>query len=75
MYLPDPYGAWIDEVQLTGPAAKAGLKRADIVRTFNGHRVETFEELEAYWEEIAAGRNIRLGVWRNRELITLELHQ
>jgi membrane-associated protease RseP (regulator of RpoE activity) len=73
LYLPDPYGAWIDDVNRGGPAERAGIRRADIIRTFNGHRVETFEELEAYAAETIAGTRVRLGVFRNREMITIEV--
>ena len=72
-YLPDPYGAWIDDVEPGGPAANAGIRRTDIIRTFNGHRVETFEELESYASETVPGSKVRLGVFRNRELITIEV--
>jgi hypothetical protein len=73
VYLPDPYGAWIDEAEPDGPAARAGIRRTDIIRTFNGHRVETFEELEAYSSETVPGTRVRLGVFRNREMITVEV--
>ena len=72
-YLADPYGAWIDETIPDGPAAKAGIRRADIVRSFNGHRVETFEELEAYAAETTPGSKVRLGIFRNREMITIDV--
>ena len=73
VYLPDPYGAWIDDVESDGPAARAGIRRADIIRSFNGHRVETFEELESYAAETVPGSRVRLGIFRNREMITVEV--
>jgi hypothetical protein len=72
-YLPDPYGAWIDWADPDGPAAKAGIRPSDIIRAFNGHRVETFEELEAYAAETVPGTRVRLGVFRNRQMITIDV--
>src|SRR5262249_53385473 len=68
-YLNDPYGVWIDSVAPNSPAERAGLKRGDIIRSFNGHRVSTFEELNAYVNEASPGRPVDLGVFRNREVI------
>jgi S1-C subfamily serine protease len=72
-YLPDPYGAWVDGVAPRSPAAEAGIRQGDIIRSFNGHRVSTFEELDAYAVETIPGSRVTLGVFRNREMIEVEL--
>ena len=72
-YLPDPYGAWVDGVAPRSPAADAGIRQGDIIRSFNGHRVSTFEELDAYALETIPGSTVTLGVFRNREMIEVEL--
>jgi membrane-associated protease RseP (regulator of RpoE activity) len=72
-YLEDPYGAWVDGVAPRSPAANAGIRQGDIIRTFNGHRVSTFEELDAYALETIPGSTVKLGVFRNRQMIEIEL--
>jgi hypothetical protein len=72
-YLTDPYGAWVDGVAPRSPAAQAGIMQGDIIRSFNGHRVSTFEELDAYAVETIPGSRVTLGVFRNRQMIEVEL--
>jgi membrane-associated protease RseP (regulator of RpoE activity) len=69
----DPYGAWVDGVVPRSAAAAAGLRRGDIVRTFNGHRVSTFEELDSYTQEAVPGTTVKLGIWRDGELIAVDV--
>jgi S1-C subfamily serine protease len=73
VYLPDPYGAWVDGVAPRSPAAVAGVRQGDIVRTFNGHRVSTFEELDAFAVETIPGSRVTLGIYRNGQMIEVEL--
>jgi len=44
--LPDTKGALINSVMKDSPAEKAGLKRGDIIRSFDGKPVGSSEELQ-----------------------------
>jgi hypothetical protein len=68
-YLADPYGAWVDNVMPRSPAAQAGIRQGDIIRSYNGHRVSGIEELGAYVTETIPGSAVTLGVFRNRQMI------
>ena len=72
-YLDDPYGAWVDGVAPRSLAAEAGIRQGDIIRTYNGHRVSTFDELDAYVLETIPGTTVKLGIFRNRQMIEIEL--
>ena len=58
-------GALIADISPNGPAAKAGLKRGDIIEKLNGHRVEDFEELSVEISEMAPGAVAHLQIVRN----------
>jgi membrane-associated protease RseP (regulator of RpoE activity) len=74
LYMIDPYGAWVEDVAAGSAAAKAGVKRADVIQTFNGHRVSTFDELNDYVRETAPGSTVRLGVWRNKNTMVVPVN-
>jgi hypothetical protein len=69
----DPHGAWVETVLPGSAAANAGIKHADVIQTFNGHRVQTYPELNAYTNETIPGTTVSLGVWRNGEIILLHV--
>ena len=43
--VPDTFGALVQQVDPRGPAAAAGLKSGDVVRSFNGEPVKSADEL------------------------------
>ena len=71
--LADPYGTFVNGVAPRSPAAEAGIQQGDIIRSFNGERVSTFEELDAMAVQSPPGRRVILGVYRNRQIVDVEL--
>jgi serine protease Do len=69
--LKDVRGAEITSVTEDSPAAKAGLKEGDVVLEFNGQPIEGQEQLSRMVRETPAGRQVKLGVWRNGGMQTL----
>jgi S1-C subfamily serine protease len=67
----DPHGAFIATVRSGGPAARAGLQPGDIVVSFNGERVETFDDLTRTIASAAPGTTVQLGVLRNGHVLQL----
>jgi serine protease Do len=64
-------GAEITSVTEDSPAAKAGLKEGDVVLEFNGQPVEGQEQLTRMVRETPAGRQVKIGVWRNGAMQTV----
>ena len=62
--LPDPHGAFITTIKPDGPAFRAGLQTGDIVQTFNGLRVDTYDDLTKIVSTTATGAVVQLGVIR-----------
>lgn len=54
----------VTAVRDNSPAAKAGLKKGDIIVTFNGSRVLTVSELRKGIIESNIGRNVSIGIVR-----------
>jgi len=71
--LADPYGVFVSGVAPRSPAAEAGIRQGDIIRSFNGRRVSTFEDLDGFAIELPAGGSVILGVYRNRQIVDVEL--
>lgn len=65
----DPHGAFVATVRNGGPAARAGLEPGDIVVSFNGARVETFDDLTRTIANAAPGTTVQLGVLRNGHVL------
>jgi len=64
-------GAEITSVAEDSPAAKAGFKEGDVVMEFNGQPVDGGEQLTRMVRETPAGRQVKIGVWRNGSMQTL----
>jgi serine protease Do len=71
--LAKPEGALIASVDKTGPAAKAGIERGDIVTTFNGRPVHEEHELPALVAQTAVGTKVPVDILRNGKKMTLEV--
>ena len=65
----DPHGAFIATVRSGGSAARAGLQPGDIVVSFNGERVETFDDLTRNVANAPPGTTAQLGVLRNGHVV------
>lgn len=63
--LPAERGVMVDEIDENSPAAKAGLKKGDVITEFGGQRVEGVTQFRRYVRETPAGRAVQVTVWRD----------
>jgi serine protease Do len=63
----------IGQVLPDTPAAKAGIKAGDVIRTFSGATIKTFEDFAAQVRKRKPGDKIPIEVFRNGESVALEL--
>lgn len=63
--VPDTAGAFVQDVEPGSPAAKAGVKDGDVVRTVNGENVAGPGQLTADVININPGETVTLGILRN----------
>jgi serine protease Do len=68
--LPAPTGVVVEEVSAESPAAKAGLKKGDIVVEFDGDRVRSVRQFTRLVLETPAGRKTQLTVMRAGQRVT-----
>jgi serine protease Do len=78
--LETPSGALVAGVQNDTPAAKAGLKRGDVIVSFDGNVVHDEHELPEMVAQTAIGRTVPLEIVRDGKHLTLhvkvgELHE
>jgi serine protease Do len=64
-------GVEVKSVDHDSPAAKAGLKEADVVLEYNGQRIEGTEQFVRLVRETPIDRQVKLLVWRNGSSETL----
>ena len=64
-------GVEITSVTEGGPADKAGIKQGDVVLDYNGQTVEGMTQFQRLVHETPAGRQVKIGVWRNGGPVTL----
>jgi serine protease Do len=64
-HVPDTNGALVQDIEPNGPAAKSGLKTGDVVRTFNGKKVESADQLTQYTMDSSPGATATLGILRD----------
>ncbi len=69
--LPDTKGALVTDVMKDSPASKAGLKRGDVVRRFDGKDVESPDKLQAMVAVTAPKKAIPMVVIREKKEVTL----
>jgi serine protease Do len=58
-------GVEITRVDENSPAEKAGLRAGDVILEYNGQHVEGIEQFSRMVHETPAGREVKLGVFRN----------
>ena len=63
-------GVAIDEVVLGSPAAKAGLRSNDIIKTYNGKPLRSLTQFITMIQRTKVGEKVTLKVWRNKEELT-----
>lgn len=69
--LKEERGVEITRVEEDSPAAKAGLKKEDVVVEYNGQRVEGTEQFIRYVRETPPGREVKLQVIRGGQSMTV----
>lgn len=62
----------VGEVSGGLPAAEAGLRRGDVIRTIDGRTIETFRDIQAV-VEVSAGKALSLGIEREGVPLTLPI--
>lgn len=63
--VPNTSGALVQNVEPEGPAAKAGLKNGDVIRTLNGRTIPDSGTLTSIVTETNPGTTVTLGILRN----------
>jgi serine protease Do len=66
-------GVVIDEVAEDSAAAKAGLKKGDIITEFDGERVRSARQLSRLVEETPDGRSVKTALMRDGKRIELSV--
>lgn len=69
--LKEERGVEITRVEDESPAAKAGLKKEDVVLEYNGQRVEGTEQFVRYVRETPPGREVKLQVVRGGQSLVV----
>ncbi|NUP89762.1 MAG: trypsin-like peptidase domain-containing protein [Candidatus Sumerlaeia bacterium] len=65
-------GAIVWEIDMNGPAARAGLRNGDVITQVNGERITSSEELELYLFTLRVGEPIQLTVRRGGDEQVIE---
>ena len=71
--LPRPLGAIVSEVAPNSPGARAGLRRGDVIVSFDGRPVEDVEALRFRLATREPRGSVRLGVFRHGREVVLTL--
>jgi serine protease Do len=66
-----PRGALVANVMPGTPAAKAGLKRGDIILSFNGKPVDSPQSLQLLVAAAKVGSRAKVGLWRHKKRVTV----
>jgi serine protease Do len=64
-------GALIVEIMPGGPAAKAGLRLGDAIRTVDGKKIEELGDLRRFIAPLAPGRTALLTIWRDGRSVSV----
>ena len=71
--LPDTRGALVTQVEPGSAASDAGLRRMDVIRSFNGTRINDASDLPPLVGMVAPGTEAELEVFRDGRLRTMEV--
>lgn len=71
--LPDDSGVEVTVVDQDSPAGKAGIKEHDVIRSFNGEKVESRAQLFRMLTETPGGHTISLDILRNGQPMNLKV--
>jgi serine protease Do len=67
----EDHGIVVTMISDSAPADKAGLKRGDVILEYNGHAVESFEQLRGLIQDSTAGKPVKVLISRNGVTQTL----
>lgn len=68
-----PEGVLVRDVALDGPANRSGIHRGDMIVSFAGTEIDTFEKLVAKVRELTAGQSVAISVIRQGKLLKLKM--
>jgi serine protease Do len=68
-----PIGALVSQVEANSPAAKANLRKGDVIIGYNGETVENLHDLTRLVADTPAGRRADVVVWRDKGKATLHV--
>jgi serine protease Do len=68
----EPYGALVADVVKDGPADKAGIKRGDIIVSFDGKKVESTEVLPKIVASTPIGKEVNIGILREGKKMNIK---
>ena len=71
--VPDTSGAFVQNVESGGPAAKAGLQNGDVIRKYNGQNVSDAGALTAMVTQTNPGTVATLDILRNGKPMTIKV--
>src|SRR5262245_8627216 len=66
-------GVVVEEVRPDSPAEKAGIKRSDVIVTFDGERVRSVRQFSRLVQETPPGRTVKATVLRDGKQTDLEI--
>ena len=69
--LEEPKGALVSKVIEPGPAHEAGIETMDVIREFDGHPVEDYDDLPRIVASTPVDKKVEMVVIRNGERVTL----
>jgi serine protease Do len=65
-------GAWVETVYAGTPAAAAGLRANDVIVQVDSQSIRNENHLINLISTLPAGQKVRLEIWRERKMLTLE---
>ena len=68
VFLKEPIGALVTDVNPKGPAFKSGIKPGDVIIEFNGKKIKTMRELPKVVGEAPVGKSASVKIWRNKKI-------
>jgi serine protease Do len=71
--LPSTHGALVAAVEPGGPAAKAGVRRGDVIVEFDGKPIENVHQLPGVVSATAVGKHVSMNVIRDGKRVPLEV--
>jgi serine protease Do len=71
--LDKPLGALVSQVEPNSPAAKANLRKGDVIIGYNGQTVENLHDLTRLVADTPAGKRADIVVWRDKSKATLHV--